>query len=62
LLPEPVALQKKASNLIPPKLPSLLRKPPGRAEKPLVVFPGLGGVATAHRVEFDFIKVPAVGL
>ena len=51
--------------LILAKLPA--RKPPGRAEKPLVLVPGLGGVAGFHpKPEFtegfvvlDFIAVPA---
>ena len=65
-----VALQKKAVPLILKKLPSLPRKAPGRAEKPLVLVPGLGGEAgfqpkpepTVVFVVVDFIKVPAVVL
>jgi len=54
-----VALQKISKSLIPLKLPLRKRKPPGSAEKPLVLVPGLAGGTTFHRAEADFIKVPA---
>jgi hypothetical protein len=60
-----VALQKRALYLIPAKLPSTLRKPLWRAEKPLVLVPGLPGFhskpeSTELFVTFDFNTVPAL--
>ena len=53
-----VALQKKAMFLIFRNEPVFVRKPPGRAEKPLVLVP----VFVVHKASFFFIKVPAVVL
>ena len=60
MLPSSVALKMKERSLIKKKLPPLRRTPPGRALKPKLSVPRVGG-KVFHRVD-DFIKVPEVVL